>query len=159
MEKIQANIVIEMMGKPADHVKASLNALVTQLGGEKGVKIKEKSLHDPLPVEKTNDLFTAFAEVMLEVESWENYFGIVFAYMPSHSEIIHPEKVVLSNHELNDIGNKIVSRLHEYDAVTKRVLMDQERLLQQLRKYAPHLFKKKPSSTQEKSASKKEDNN
>jgi len=145
MEKLQANLILEILGRPVDHVKESLNALVIKLGSEKGVKLMEKNLHDPLPVENSKDLFTAFAEVLVEFENLENYFGIVFAYMPSNIELIHPEKIPLSNVNVNDLANKIINRLHEYDAITKKVLFEKDILTQKIQEAAPHLFPQSPN--------------
>ncbi len=142
MENLHANIVLEILGRPKDHVKETLQTLVLRLGTEKGIKILDKTIHEPIPVKDAKDLFTTFAEVSLELESLNNYFGVLFGYMPSHIELVHPEKISLTNFDLNDLGNKLVQRLHDYDAITKNVLVEKDMLLKKLQEIAPHLFKK-----------------
>ena len=133
MSKFQVNIILEVLGRPKEHVKGALNELVTRLDSEKEVKIIEKNLHDPLPVESAKDLFTTFAELTLELESLNTLFGLIFAYMPANIEVISPQKINLSNIELNDLGNRLVQRLHDYDAITKKALYENELLMEKLK--------------------------
>ena len=142
MDKLQVVLVIEIMGRPADHVKEALNTLVVKLGSEKGVKLLEKKYNDPVPIKDSDDLFTAFAEVTAELENMGNYFGIIFGYMPSHIEIINPEKFSLSNFDLNDLGNKLIARLHSYDAIAKNVVAERNFLLERVKVLDPELYKK-----------------
>ncbi len=149
MAKLNVILIIEILGRPADHVKEALNTLVVKLGSEKGVTIINKTYHDPTPVKDSQNLFTAFAELELELDSIENYLGIIFAYMPSHIEIIHPEKFQFTNTELNDLGNKLIERLHNYDAVVKNVLAEREELLTKLKEVAPQFFMQQPQQKKE----------
>ena len=142
MDKIKANLVIEILGRPAEHIKSALFELLLKLKEEKGVKITDQKVHEPILAQNSKDLFTTFAEVSVDLDSLANYFGIIFAYMPSHIEIINPEKIELSNYNLNELGNTLIQRLHHYDAVTKNTLSERDALLNKLREIAPHLFKK-----------------
>lgn len=144
-EKLQAQIILEILGRPPEHVTEALKLLVKNLGAEKGVRVISSKIHKPKPVENTKDLFTAFADVMLELDALENYFGILFGYMPSHIELIEPQSVTLTNFYLNDLANKLISRLHSYDAIVKKVSVDRELLLSKLKEIAPHLFQKMES--------------
>lgn len=141
MKKLNVRIVIEILGRPPEHVKSSLSALIDRLEKEKGVKINERKIHDPIPAEGSDNLFTTFAEVFAELESIENYLGIIFAYMPSNIEIISPEQITLTNADLNHLGNKLALRLHDYDNITKRVVVERDTFLKKLQEVAPYLFK------------------
>lgn len=141
MDKIQALLVIEILGRPAEHVKESLNTLVLKLGSEKGVRITNKTYHDPVPAKDSDSLFTTFAEIEVEFDSIENYFGVLFAYMPSHVEVTYPEKLDLTNIHLNEFANVLVRRLHDYDAIVKKVIFERDLMLQKLKEVAPNLFK------------------
>lgn len=132
MEKIQAQLVIEILGRPAEHITDSLKDLVEKLGSEKGVKILDKTIHEPRPIEKS-DLFTTFADIMVEFDSIPTYLSVVFAYMPSNIEIISPENLTIKNSEFTDIGNSILAKLHQYDSLTKAVMVDRENLLRKLK--------------------------
>src|SRR3989344_4914675 len=125
-EPIQAMMILEILGKPKDHVLESLKALVDKLGTEKGIKILNKDVHDPINVQDSKEIFTTFAEVEIQFETLEHYVSVMFGYMPSNVQIISPENLSLSNLYLNDVGNKIIQRLHNYDAFTKKVLYENQ---------------------------------
>ena len=61
--------------------------------------------------------------------------------MPAHVELISPESMDLPNADINDLTNKTLGRLHEYDALAKRFMNDRKHLLRQLYENAPHVFK------------------
>jgi hypothetical protein len=140
-EKIEAHLILEILGRPAQHIKDALNELLKKLGSEKGIKIISKDVHEPNPV-KDSDLFTSFADVTVELDSIQQYFGIMFSYMPAHIEIVYPENFNLANFQFNELGNRILSRLHEYDAIVKKVIFERNILVEKLKQAAPHLFEK-----------------
>lgn len=142
MSNISASIVLEILGRPAENVTSALHALVAKLENEKGVKLLEKNFNDPLPVESSQNLFTSFVELKLEFDKIENFFGIVFAYMPSHVEISTPEKIVLSNSNLNELANVLVQRLHNYDAIAKKILVEREIFLNKIKALSPETYEK-----------------
>jgi hypothetical protein len=144
------------MGRPPEHIKEALNALIGKLGLEKGVKVLESKMHEPALVKDTKDIYTAFAEISIEFDSLTYYFGVLFAYMPAHIEIISPENLQLSNFELNDLGNKLLLRLHDYDALTKNFLYEKKFLTRKLYELAPHLFKN-PEEMKKKTAKEKKE--
>ncbi len=139
-DKLIATLIIEILGKPVEHVKEALNTLVVKMGSEKGVNITNKTLHDPKPAQDSKTLFTAFAEIDLELDSLESYLLVLFTYLPSHIEITNPEKITLSNTQLNDLGNTITQRMHHYDAVTKNTIAERNYFLAKLSEVAPHLI-------------------
>ncbi len=141
MVKLKVNIVMEILGRPPEHVKEALNTLVVKMGSEKGIKVLNKIYHDPVEVKDSKDLFTAFAEVSLELDTLADYFAIIFSYMPSHIEVVSPETISLSNSELNELANQLTLRLHNYDAITKKMLFERDFLVKKLREVAPELFK------------------
>lgn len=142
MEKLRANLVLEILGRPPEHVKEALGKLVEKLITEKGIKLFGRQIHEPIPVEGSNSLFTTFAELELEFDTIENYLGVIFAYMPSNVEIIKPEKFTLTNTQLNELGGILIQRLHNYEAIAKRVLSEREAILTELKRTSPEVFNK-----------------
>jgi hypothetical protein len=131
-EKIQARMIVEIMGRPVEHVKEALNTMVVKLGAEKGVKILDKKYHDPKQVEKVDNLFTAFSEVEIEFEGLNAFFGTVFNYMPSNIEILSPEKMKLKVDEINSLSNYLLGKLHNYDALSKRLMAERNVLVKKI---------------------------
>lgn len=142
MDKIKADLVFEILGRPAEHIKTALSSLIEKLGTEKGVKVIEKKIHEPTEVKESKDLYTTFSEVSVEFDSIENLFGITFVYMPAHVEIISPTNFTLTNLHLNELSNTILARLHNYDAIAKKLIYEKDFLVNKLREVAPQLFKK-----------------
>ncbi|MFH1425715.1 MAG: hypothetical protein ABIG28_03265 [archaeon] len=159
MEKIHAMLLLEILGRPKEHVTKALEGLVEKLANEKGVNILNKEIHEPIPAKDSKSLFTTFAEIEMEFEKIENYLLVLFSYMPSNVEIIRPEKFTLTNTQLNEVGNTLVQRLHNYDAITKKALTDREIILKILQQAAPEEFKKlttPPQQPPQKKETKKE---
>jgi hypothetical protein len=132
MQKVKANIIIELMGRPKEHLKEALKTLVVKMGSEKGVRLIDKRYHSPKAMKKTDNLFVSFAEINMEFDSLEYFFAIIMGYMPSNVEIYEPERFKLNTHELNSFSNYIVSKLHRYDELAKRALVERDILLKQL---------------------------
>ena len=140
MEPLQVQLIIEVMGRPAENVKQALASIVTRLGGEQDITILERTFHDPAPVQDAKDLYTTFADVTLEVRSLTAYFNLLFSYMPSHVELVYPERITLSNTELNSFANHLIQRMHNYDAVVKNVLVERDLFLRKVQEQAPAVF-------------------
>ncbi|MBS3072847.1 hypothetical protein J4477_03380 [Candidatus Pacearchaeota archaeon] len=136
-QSIKTAFIIEILGRPADHVKTTMEQLIDRLGNEKGTKLIQKMIHEPVEYKmddevKENEisikqeLFTTFAEVELEFDSIEPLLMATFNYMPSNIEIISPENFILKNHDISGVLTGIVVRLHRYDEVTKKLAVDRE---------------------------------
>jgi len=142
MEKIQVSMILEILGKPKERVSEALETMSVKLGSEKGVKLLNKKIHEPVKMESSKTLFTAFSELQVEFDEIGDLFQVLFSYMPANVEIIKPEKLSFTNADLNEISNALLQRLHNYDTISKRVLVERSTLLKQLKQIAPGVFKK-----------------
>lgn len=149
MEALQTQIILEVLGRPANNVQQALASVVTKLASEKGVKITESVFHEPAVVPNARDLYTAFAEVTLEVPSLEQYFALLFSYVPSHAELLYPERITLDSARLNQFANQILNRMHNYDAVVKNVIVERDILLKKIQNEAPQLFQQLAQQAQQ----------
>ncbi len=131
-EKVNAVMMIEMMGKPAEYLKETFSKFIDRLGTEKGLKILEKKISEPRQVENS-ELFSTFAEIEMEVENMQLMLAIIFTYMPSHVEIISPAETKLKNFEFSTLCNELIRRLHEYDSIAKKMTFERNILENQLR--------------------------
>jgi hypothetical protein len=128
-KKIRASIILEVIGRPPEHLTETLEKLVAEIGEEKGVKIQEKRVNESVPLKEQPEFYTNFAEIELELESILNLIIILFKYMPAHVEIIEPESIELDNSGWNDTMNEIVRRLHGYDEIA-RVMQVEKSILE-----------------------------
>jgi hypothetical protein len=116
---IRVALVIEVMGRPPEHLTQTLNRLIGDIGNEKGVQVIEKNIREPVLIEGKKDFYTSFAEIEVEVEQVLYLAILMFKYMPAHIEIISPEIISLTKDGWNDILNELTRRLHGYDEVAK----------------------------------------
>lgn len=127
--RIQASMIIEVIGRPAEHLVETLNDLIKKIGEEKGVEVTNTKINEPVLLKDQKDFYTSFAEIEIEVESPGEISLICFKYMPAHLEIISPEKVILKNADFNDMFNEVLRKLHGYDEVA-RIIQTEKKVLE-----------------------------
>ncbi|MEK6945894.1 MAG: hypothetical protein AABW63_03810 [Nanoarchaeota archaeon] len=126
-KKIEAVILLEVLGRPPEHVTNSLNEIIKSIAEEPGITVKEKLMNEPAPLKEEKELFTAFAEVEIEVETLMKLLSLLFKYMPSHVEIIEPEDLKMKHNDWNELLNELTRRLHAYDEVAR--IMQNENII------------------------------
>ncbi len=116
---IKAIFILEIIGRPAEHLVETLNKIIDEISKEKGVKVIEKKIKEPVEMENRKDFYTTFAEVEIDVEEILQLAILMFKYMPSNIEIIEPELISLSNTSWSDILSELTRRLHGYDEIAR----------------------------------------
>lgn len=142
-KKIKAAIIFEMMGRPPEHLKETMGKLLDTIGSEKGVNIIKRKIHEIKkienkdsqgnPIVKEGELYSTFSEIEIEAEGVMVLLLIAFKYMPAHIEVIYPESYQLDNIDLNTIINEILAKVHNYDAIAKSALMNNQVLANKLK--------------------------
>lgn len=137
LNKITKNIhvlmIIEVIGKPPEHLNETLENMIKQIGEEKGVVVRKKKINEPNLMKDQKDFYMNFAEIEVEVEEVLHLSMLIFKYMPAHIEIISPEIITLSNNGINEIFNELGRRLHGYDEVARIIQVEKEILEKKLR--------------------------
>jgi len=128
-EGIKAILILEIIGKPKEHLVETLESLIKKMDSEPGVKVIEKKIQEPVIMKANKDFFTTFAEVEVEVSGIMDLVILMFQYMPAHIEIIYPELIALTNQGWSDILSELTRRLHGYDEVA-RVLGVEKNILE-----------------------------
>jgi len=134
---IKALMIIEVIGKPPEHLVKTLNDLIKKIDEEDGVKVIEKKVNEPILMKEQKDFFASFAEIEVEVETIMHLVGLMFKFMPAHIEIIYPEKIVLENNGWNEILNELARKLHGYDEVARIIEIEKNVLEKKLRTLLP----------------------
>src|SRR3989339_601821 len=92
-KKIKVMFIFEMIGKPPEYLKETLEKYIKNLETE-GVKLLSHKTSEAKELETKDGgkgfLYCAFSEVELEVDNLNLLFGIVFRLLPSHVEVIEP---------------------------------------------------------------------
>ena len=65
---IRAILILEIIGKPPEHVVKSLEEIMGNIDEEKGVRIISKKINEPVLMKDSKEFYTTFAEIDLEVE-------------------------------------------------------------------------------------------
>jgi hypothetical protein len=128
-KQINVIMIFEVIGKPPEHLTETLNNITKKINEEKDVKIKNKRLNDPVPMKNQKEFYTSFIELGVEIKGIELLSMLILKYMPAHIEIINSEMINLTNHQLNDIFNDFVRRLHEYDEIA-RIIQTEKHILE-----------------------------
>ena len=112
-------MIVEMAGKPPEHVKDTLEKHVGVLRKIKDIKVHDIVVSEPKEIEKVEGAFTCFAEVDFEIESFGRLCDTVFDFMPSSIEVIEPGKINLPCNEATSLLNIIAGRMHKYDEAAR----------------------------------------
>lgn len=139
---IKANLILEVIGRPPEHLVETLEGIIKRIDDEKGVAVLEKKIKEPVLMKDSKDFYTTFAEVLIEVEDILYLAVLMFKYMPAHVEVVEPELIALTNNGWTDIFSELTRRLHGYDEVARVLQMENKKLNEKLKKAGINLEKK-----------------
>ena len=129
---IRAMLILDVIGRPPQHLVESLEKLIEEMKKEKGVVIKSKEIKEPTPMKENKEFYTTFSEIEVEVEDILYLAILMFKYMPAHIEVISPETIQLSNNGWSDILSELVRRLHSYDEIARILQIEKQELLNKI---------------------------
>ncbi|MFC1710708.1 hypothetical protein ACFLZJ_00935 [Nanoarchaeota archaeon] len=130
---IRAVFILEVLGKPPEHLEDALENVTKSIDKEKGVSVKGKKIKKPVELKDKKGFYTTYAEIEIEVEGILHLAILMFKYMPAHIDIISPELIALTNNGWNDILNELTRRLHGYDEVARVLQIEKSILEKKLR--------------------------
>ncbi|MFT4313066.1 MAG: hypothetical protein ACMXYA_01545 [Candidatus Woesearchaeota archaeon] len=129
---IQFVAVIEVLGKPKEHIVEVAKDMVDQIQKDERFDIIESDIKEPLEAEGTESLFSLFCEIEILAERFDQVFDFAMNYMPASLEIIEPENVSLRTTDANGIVNDFVSKVHETDSTLKNKIQEGKLLAKNL---------------------------
>ncbi len=119
---IIANVIIEMLGSPKEHIASTLKEYVEKIEEDyKEIRILKKDLSEPKEKEDEKGLFNVFAEIELEVSGIENLTWFCIDYMPSSVDIIEPSEILYDSGDLTGFMNDLLSKLHQIGGELKKL--------------------------------------
>ena len=155
-EKIHVMFVLEMIGRPPEHLTYSMNEIIKNIQNLDGVEIKKKKIFEPKKIEGEKNLYSMFVEIEALFENIEILTEVLFTYIPSHFEIIEPEEMRIKNVEITDMITKIIQRLHQVDEIAKVLTMEKTILQNKLAEYEGKFKSEIPEPKKRKKLGKKE---
>ncbi|MEK6897154.1 MAG: hypothetical protein AABW93_01340 [Nanoarchaeota archaeon] len=131
-KRIRAMLILDIIGRPPQHLVESLEKIIEEMGKEKGVVIKSKEIKEPTVMKDNKEFYTTFSEIEVEVEDILYLAVLMFKYMPAHIEVVSPETIPLSNNGWSDILSELVRRLHSYDEVARILQIEKQELIKKI---------------------------
>lgn len=132
-ENVKAILILDIIGRPPQHLVETLEKIVEDMRKEKGVIVKAKDIKEPIVMKESKEFYTTFAEIEVETEDILYLAVLMFKYMPAHIEVISPESIALSNNGWGDILSELARRLHSYDEVSRVLQIEKEDLLRRIK--------------------------
>ncbi|MBI2665906.1 hypothetical protein HYX12_04760 [Candidatus Woesearchaeota archaeon] len=149
-EKIVFRTIIEVLGKPKEHVEKALQGYIQKLKKDKDYKVIKESFAEVKKREK-EELWATFVELEVETENTGKIFNFCFDYMPSMIEVIRPKELFLEDLEISMILSDLQAKLHSVDMVAKEVKAENDFLKKNmaglLKNYITTLLKGRPGLT------------
>lgn len=130
---IRAIMIVEVAGRPAEHLKKALEEHIGVLYKVNDIKVHSIKLSEPKEIENGNGMLTCFAEADFECDNFARLSQTMFDFMPSSVEVIEPGKVSLSSNEATDLLNNISGRMHRYDELAKVAGMKLKKMGEELK--------------------------
>ena len=134
---IKATIILEIIGKPPEHLVETLEELAKNIDEEKGVNVIGKKINEPILMKDSKEFYTTFAEIDIEVEDILYLVIVMFKYMPAHVEVVEPELIALTNNGWTDILSELTRRLHGYDEVARVIQIQNSQMQKKLEELLP----------------------
>jgi len=113
---IRCKVIIEILGKPKEHVEKTLRMYVDKIKQDQDLAILNVDFSN---AEEKDKLFAIFAEIEMVVKGIPKLIGFCFDYMPSSIEISKPEEFTMKASTINDFINDLQARLHSVDMIVK----------------------------------------
>ena len=147
-ETILVRTIIEMLGKPKDHLEKIIRDYVEELGKETGVNVTKTDFAEAKQKEDSKDMFSCFVELEVEFQGIDKLMWFCFDFMPSSIEILNPEKFEYSAADFTSYINEIQTKLHKLDMLIKNFEADNKVLttnvMKLIRNMIVVLVKEKP---------------
>ena len=114
MQKITAQLIIEIAGFPREHVDDVMGKLVENI--KKEYEVLNACVEE---VKQVKELWCTFVDVRIVFKNLNQMTVFCFDYMPSSIDIIEPVKFNLESMEVNGLFNDLMGKIHHYDMLLK----------------------------------------
>lgn len=125
-ERILCRTVIEVLGKPQEHVEKAMKSYIEKLKKDEKYKIVREEFAELKKQE--SELWSTFAELEMEVKEMQDLISFCFDYMPSIVEVLKPERMELTDEDFSRFFNDLQARLHQVDMIAKQVKLENDNL-------------------------------
>ena len=114
MQKITAQLIIEIAGFPKEHVEDVLDKLVVNI--KEQYEVLESHTEE---VKQIKELWSSFVDIKITFKDLNQMIVFCFDYMPSSVDIIEPLKFNFESVEISGLFNDLMGKIHHYDMLLK----------------------------------------
>lgn len=125
---IYCRVLIEIVGKPKEHVEKSIKTMVEKIKKEEGIKVMDEHVAEAEKREMATkekdvipEMWATFAEMEMLFDDLTTITYFCFEYMPSSIEVLEPQKLAFEALNFSSFLNNLQGRLHEVDLLTKQM--------------------------------------
>jgi len=130
IDLIRARAMLEVLGKPKEHVEKTIKMLVAKVKEDPDITIINEKYASIKPQEKT--MFSTYVELEMVTKGLNTLIGFCFDFMPSSIDIEKPERLTLKNREISDMFNDLQAKLHDVDMIAKTLRVERDFLKRNL---------------------------
>ena len=134
---IRCKIIIEILGKPKEHVEKTLRIYVDKIKNDSDLVILNSEFSEAAEKEK---LWATFVELDMIIKGIPKLIAFCFDYMPSSVEITKPEEFVMKKSTVENLVNDLQARLHDVDMIIKNQKNENDFLKQNLNKVVSNVI-------------------
>ncbi len=127
VENIVFRAVIEVVGKPKEHVEESLKNYVSNLKKDERYNVISENYAE-IKQQKDEDFWACFVELEIKTLKAEDLTRFSFEFMPAIIEIVEPTELKFSQVEFSQYLNDLQAKLHNVDMIAKQAKMESESL-------------------------------
>ncbi len=124
---ITARTIIEILGKPKEHVSSTLKLIVNGIENKENIIVVKKELFEP---EENEGMYTAFTELELQFKGLDDIVAFCFENLPTSIEILEPASITTEARFLTEFFTGLLAKLHRLDTELK-VEQQKNRILNQ----------------------------
>ena len=140
-DRIVCKGIVEVVGKPKEHVEKAINMVVEKTAEIEGLTIERKeiapikSLKDEElgKVEKKiqdqkGELFSTFAEIEFSAKNLDVITSFCYEFLPSSLDIVEPEKINIDLQDVSKLMNDVLGKIHNADHIIKQLKFENSAL-------------------------------
>jgi len=118
---IHINSILEIVGKPKEHVEATFNDYIAQMEKNQKWDVLSKTVHEVIEVDGSQNLFSTFAEIEVLLKDMGALYDFCFECMPASVEIVAPVELKLKARHASAAINDLLGKIHQLDMHAKQM--------------------------------------
>jgi len=119
--ELHIKAIIEILGKPKEHVEKTIENVLEELKKREGLKIVKEEIAETKEVEQ---FFSSYIDVELKLDDLDKLIDFCFDFLPSNVEIIDPANMNMDSHQFAEYMNDLLAKLHQQSMVIRNLHAD-----------------------------------